>query len=99
MSLNHDYFVTMTVKQHHRELLAQAESDRLARRAARRPSWLRRLFGAAESPARPVPARPRPGPEGPEPVAGEPEASAEPATSCGATAHRVPVGAGRVSSI
>lgn len=50
-----DYFITVTAKQHYRELVAQAERDRMAAQLPRRRSWLRRLVDRSESALAPVP--------------------------------------------
>lgn len=83
MSINNDYVTNVVVRQHHQDLIAQAEADRLARTIrGKRPHWLRRLFGTR------VPAAP---PE-PQPIAPvEEQADSAPAED------RVPVGAGRIN--
>lgn len=72
MSLNSDYFVNTTVQQRRAELVAEAESDRLARLVrSTRPSWLRRLRSAL-SPSTVPAAAPVPAPAAP-PAADEPQ--------------------------
>ncbi len=84
MSLNNDYFVNNTVQQRRADLVAEAESDRLARLArSTRTGGLRRLLSSLVR--HPVPA--------PAPVA--PSSSTEAATE-GTGAKRELVGAGRV---
>ncbi|WP_152365176.1 hypothetical protein [Microlunatus speluncae] len=57
MSLNSDYFVNTAVQQRRADLIAEAESDRLARLArSTRTGWLRRLRSALRRPQTPVSA-------------------------------------------
>ncbi len=83
MSLNSDYFVNTVVQQRRAELVAEAESDRLARLArSTRTGGFRRLLSSLVR--HPVPA--------PAPVT--PPSSTEAATD-GTGAKRELVGAGR----
>lgn len=86
MSLINDYFITYEVRQHHAELIAEAQSNRLARlaRQARkaRITLQRRLLGSQQ----PAPLDPH------APAAARTDADS-------ATADREPVGAGRVNSL
>jgi hypothetical protein len=45
MSLHNDYVVAIVAKQRHKELLARAAEDRLARLVPRPAPWWRRLLG------------------------------------------------------
>jgi hypothetical protein len=96
MSLINDYFITIEVRQHHAELIAEAETDRLARlgRQARKAAKkLRRQVLGAQ---RPAPVEPdyaaTPTVRTTEPAEVRP--AAEPAES-----DREPVDACRVNSI
>lgn len=84
MSLNNDYFVNITVQQHRADLVAEAESDRLARLVrSSRSGGLRRLLSSLVR--RPVPA----------PVPAVPPTSSRVAEADGTGAKRELVGAGR----
>jgi hypothetical protein len=86
MSLNNDYFVNNTVQQRRADLVAEAESDRLARLArSTRTGGLRRLLSSLVR--RPVPA--------PAPVA--PPSSSKVAEADRTGAKRELVGAGRAN--
>ncbi len=91
MSLTNDYFISYEVRQHHAELIAEAQSNRLARvaRQARkaRTALRRRPLGSQQ----PAPLDPHAAP------VAEPAEARTAADS--ATADREPVGAGRVNSL
>lgn len=97
MSLNHDYFISQVAQEHQREILAQAEQDRLARLVrGRRRGWLRRwLAGRGSTTSAPLDRQPAPPAYQSAPL---PEAPVDPADHRPDT-DREPVGAGRVNSI
>lgn len=90
MSLINDYYIQSEVRQHHADLIAEADANRLARlgREARRAAKrLRRQVLSSQRPAPPEPTVPTTEQADARPVA-------EPAE-----ADREPVASGRVNSI
>ncbi|WP_152365178.1 hypothetical protein [Microlunatus speluncae] len=92
MSLINDYFINYEVRQHHAELIAEAQNNRLARLARQaqkaRIKLQRRLLGSQQ-----------PAPLDPHAPVDAPAETLTDADSASASTVRVPVGAGRINSL
>jgi hypothetical protein len=93
MSLNNDYFIYSEARQHHAELIAEADANRLGRQARRASKKLRRRNLGAQQPAPVDPTVPTAEPAGRPTEAAETRPAAEPTE-----ADREPVSSGRVNS-